>query len=182
MTNKARRVPTQGLHDLSSHKIIDLFAGPGGLDVAATQLGITTDGIEWDADACATRLAAGLSTFQGDVRDFGPEDFPNANILTGGPPCQTFTVAGSGVGRRALDDVLSLAKRMAAREDVRSTLESFDVRTGLVLDPLRWALTAIDSGRPYEAIVLEQVPAVLPVWMLSAKRSRARATRSITTF
>jgi len=33
-----------------------------------------------------------------------------------------------------------------------------------VLEPLRWALEAIDSRKPYKAIVLEQVPAVLPVW------------------
>lgn len=41
-----------------------------------------------------------------------------------------------------------------------------DERTGLVLEPLRWALDAIDNPElnPYRAIVLEQVPAVLPVW------------------
>ncbi len=39
-----------------------------------------------------------------------------------------------------------------------------DERTGLVLEPLRWALSALDDERPFEAIVLEQVPAVKPVW------------------
>ncbi|WP_406402125.1 DNA cytosine methyltransferase [Streptomyces sp. NBC_00879] len=148
-------------------QVIDLFAGPGGLDVAAQQLGVPVlTGIEWDADACETRQAAGLPTLKGDVRESGPEDFPTATVLAGGPPCQTYTVAGAGAGRRALEDVLSLAKRMAAREgDVTQHLTNLDdERTGLVLEPLRWALAAIDMGRPYEAIVLEQVPAVLPVW------------------
>lgn len=149
-------------------RIVDLFAGPGGLDVAAEKLGIPTVGIEWDDSACATRRAAGLATEQGDVRDYGPSEFSDANVLAGGPPCQTFTVAGSGVGRRALDEVLGFVKRMVAREDreeiVRDLANLNDERTGLVLEPLRWALEAIDAGKPYQAIVLEQVPAVLPVW------------------
>ncbi|WP_318201407.1 DNA cytosine methyltransferase [Streptomyces sp. SCL15-4] len=149
-------------------QIVDLFAGPGGLDVAAEKLGVATVGIEWDGAACATRRAAGLATIEGDVRDYGPSDFPDADVLAGGPPCQTFTVAGSGAGRRALDDVLAFIKRVAAREPRdqidRDLAKMEDERTGLVLEPLRWALEAIDSGRPFKAIVLEQVPAVLPVW------------------
>jgi DNA (cytosine-5)-methyltransferase 1 len=145
--------------------MVDLFAGPGGLDVAARWLGITAVGVEWDPNACATRSAAGLATQQADVRMHGPEEFETANILAGGPPCQTYTVAGSGAGRRALEQVLSFVKRMASGEDVSQSLTKLDdERTGLVLEPLRWALAAIDQGRPYEAIVLEQVPAALPVW------------------
>lgn len=146
-------------------RIVDLFAGPGGLDVAAHWLRIPVDGVEWDANACATRRAAKISTKEGDVREYGPADFPNATVLTGGPPCQTYTVAGSGTGRRALDEVLALVKQMAAGESVDENLKGLDdERTGLVLEPLRWALTAVKLGKPYDAIVLEQVPAVLPVW------------------
>ncbi|WIV60601.1 DNA cytosine methyltransferase [Amycolatopsis nalaikhensis] len=145
--------------------LVDLFAGPGGLDVAARWLGIVADGVEWDTGACATRRAAGLGTRQADVRDLGPEDFPGATILAGGPPCQTYTVAGGGAGRRALDQVLGFVKRMAAGEDVRPGLASLDdERTALVLEPLRWAFRAKELGRPYRTIILEQVPAVLPVW------------------
>ncbi|MGW5884482.1 DNA cytosine methyltransferase [Streptomyces koyangensis] len=150
-------------------KIVDLFAGPGGVDVAAEKLGVPTVGIEWDADACQTRRAAGLSTVQGDVRRYGPADFPDADVLAGGPPCQTFTVAGSGAGREALDDVLAFVERMTARDDRGKIADDLakldDERTGLVLEPLRWILESIDERKkPYEAIVLEQVPAVLPVW------------------
>jgi DNA (cytosine-5)-methyltransferase 1 len=159
-------------------KIVDLFAGPGGVDVAAEKLGVPTVGIEWDADACATRRAAGLGTVQGDVRQYGPADFPDADVLAGGPPCQTFTVAGSGAGRKALDDVLKFVEQMTARvnrEQIVTDLANLDdERTGLVLEPLRWILEAIDvQKKPYEAIVLEQVPAVLPVW-----EAYARALRS----
>lgn len=149
-------------------QIVDLFAGPGGLDVAAEKLGVAAVGVEWDSAACTTRRAAGLATIEGDVRQYGPADFPDADVLAGGPPCQTFTVAGGGAGRRALDDVLAFIKRIVAREPRdqidRDLAKMEDERTGLVLEPLRWALEAIDRGTPYKAIVLEQVPAVLPVW------------------
>ncbi|MFD7837779.1 DNA cytosine methyltransferase [Streptomyces sp. NPDC059761] len=159
-------------------KIVDLFAGPGGMDVAAEKLGVPTVGIEWDPSACTTRRAATLETVEGDVRKYGPADFPEADVLAGGPPCQTFTVAGTGVGRRDLDVVLKFVKRMVAREDreeiAKDLVKLDDERTGLVLEPLRWALEAIDDlDKPYRAIVLEQVPAVLPVWEAYAEALRS---------
>ncbi|MFF8410952.1 DNA cytosine methyltransferase [Streptomyces omiyaensis] len=157
---------------------MDLFAGPGGLDVAAEKLGLQTAGVEWDSAACTTRREAGLATWEGDVRLYGPSNFPNADVLAGGPPCQTFTVAGAGAGRRALDEVLAFVDRMVSREDraeIRKDLSKLeDERTGLVLEPLRWALEAIDDlKKPYRAIVLEQVPAVLPVWEAYARALEA---------
>lgn len=161
------------LEAADQYKIVDLFAGPGGLDSAARELGVRTVGLELDANACATRRSEGLETEQCDVRDRGPERFPDANVLAGGPPCQTFTVAGHGAGRRALDQVLDFADRFRKREplkSIRADLENLsDERTGLVLEPLRWALDAVDDGHPYQAVILEQVPAVLPVWKAFAK-------------
>ncbi|MFC5136990.1 DNA cytosine methyltransferase [Actinomycetospora rhizophila] len=146
-------------------RLVDLFAGPGGLDVAATWLGIRALGVEWDDDACATREAAGLLTVSDDVRRLVPSDLPTATILTAGPPCQTFTIAGAGNGRRALQKVLAMIGRLDRGENVKKDLGALDdERTGLVLEPLRWLLEAERAGHPYEAVVLEQVPAVLPVW------------------
>jgi len=152
---------------MTTYEIVDLFAGPGGLDVAAGWLGHRVTGIEWDANACRTRRAAGLVTVEDDVRKYGPDLFPRCNVLAGGPPCQTFSTTGNGLGRRALSTVLDAAYRMAEREDVQPLLDSLDdERTGLVLEPLRWALAALDSRErdPFRRIVLEQVPTVLPVW------------------
>lgn len=149
----------------STVDIIDLFGGPGGWDVAAQQLGLPVTGIELDHSACETRRAAGLDTVEGDVRAYRPDDFPTATDLIGSPPCQPYSIGGKGAGRRALDTVLHFATLLAARKDIRRGLATLDdERTGLVLEPLRWVLEALDGGRPYRTVMLEQVPTVLPVW------------------
>ncbi|MFI9427949.1 DNA cytosine methyltransferase [Streptomyces achromogenes] len=177
-------------------RIVDLFAGPGGLDLAADVLDIPSIGIEWDDDAVATRTAADLRTVHGDVRLYGPDhrDFKECNVLAGGPPCQTFSIAGSGSGRKALDDVTKFIHRMhdwyerekAGRkgetwEDIQRELDKLDdERTGLVLQPLRWAFEAMlrprhggTEPKPFDVIVLEQVPAVIAVWHEYEKVLRA---------
>ncbi|WP_063886210.1 DNA cytosine methyltransferase [Streptomyces sp. Root63] len=141
---------------------VELFAGPGGMTLGLHAANIDGTGIEWDPNAVATRRSAGLPTIHADVRAHGPADFPDATVLAGGPPCQTFTVAGNGTGRMALAGILAAIKRMTARGATPYSFE--DDRTTLVLEPLRWALEAIDAGRPYELIVLEQVQQVQQVW------------------
>lgn len=162
--------------------IVDLFAGPGGLDIAATIMkdeGVESIGVEWDDATRATRAAAGLlTTHVKDVAALGPCDpsVVEATVLTGGPPCQSFSVAGSRKGHEALDDVLRLATRLADHEDKktfaaawkavkRETDAMSDDRTGFILQPLRWIMEAkLEREKPYEVVVLEQVPTVLPVW------------------
>jgi DNA (cytosine-5)-methyltransferase 1 len=147
---------------VSGFDAVDLFAGPGGWDVGAQELGIRTIGLEWDADACDTRRAADLPTVEGDVRKFGPANFPNVRGLIASPPCQTFSTAGKGSGRAALDLVLEQMRAVVLGGDIDYSAFS-DERTGLVLEPLRWALEG-----DYDWIAFEQVPAVLPVWEAAA--------------
>ncbi|WP_432133224.1 DNA cytosine methyltransferase [Streptomyces sp. bgisy154] len=157
--------------------VLDLFAGPGGLDVAAHTLEVPSLGIEWDRNACLTRYAAGLDTLHADVSAVRREAFeslpPEINVLAGGPPCQTYSVAGSGVGRKALDEVKGYIERLMAGDsddEIDEKLKKLsDPRTALVLEPLRYAIQATRSpnrgNRPYDVIVLEQVPAVEALWV-----------------
>ncbi|MFJ8508112.1 DNA cytosine methyltransferase [Streptomyces avermitilis] len=151
--------------------VLDLFSGPGGLDVAAHFLGLTSIGIELDGNACETRYRAGLPTIHADVtvmREKRYEEIPHTKVLAGGPPCQSFSIAGSGAGRKALAKVTELIDNLIEDPDderIDKELADLDPRTGLVLEPLRYLLKAITSGRgPYQTIVLEQVPAVYQVW------------------
>ncbi|WP_329338755.1 DNA cytosine methyltransferase [Streptomyces sp. NBC_00663] len=153
--------------------VLDLFAGPGGLDVAGRALGIPSLGIEWDKSACLTRYAAGLDTLHADVSAVRRDAFeslpPEINVLAGGPPCQTYSVAGKGAGRKALSEVKDYIKRLMAEEQIDKDLEKLsDPRTAMVLEPLRYAIQATRSpnreNRPYDVIVLEQVPAVAALW------------------
>ncbi|MCP9209334.1 DNA cytosine methyltransferase [Streptomyces sp. NEAU-Y11] len=174
--------PGTHAHHLDDVRILDLFAGPGGLDVAAHFLGFKSLGIEWDRNACETRYAAGLPTIHADVsvmRETRFDEIPKSvDVLAGGPPCQSFSVAGNGAGRRALDTVEKFIHRLVDGEGeagIDEDLHSLgDPRTALVLEPLRWLIKAIETeGRnPYKVIVLEQVPEVLPLWEVYAKLLR----------
>lgn len=145
---------------------VDLFSGARGWDLHEAELGLETTGIEIDSDTCLTAKAAGFDTIAlGDVRDFGPGDFPGAEGLIASPPCQTFAVGGLKQGMSALHDVWQAGVDLARFGRLDYTKFS-DERTGLVLEPLRWALEAHKNGTPFRWIALEQVVAVLPVWRL----------------
>lgn len=145
---------------MSAFDAVDLFAGPGGWDVAARELGVSVVGVEFDKWACETRRAAGLATVEADVRTLNPLDYDAPGFIAS-PPCQTFSAAGGGAGRRALDTVIGGVRLLLAGEPLP---EYEDERTALVLEPLRWILARHRAGKPYKWIALEQVPPVLPVW------------------
>lgn len=158
-----------------TYDAVDLFAGPGGWDIAAKWLGLRVIGVEMDAAACATRKAAGLNTVKASVLDVNLDDFVGIKGLIASPPCQTFSAAGKGAGREALDKVLLAVDELASGRDPWQFIDVEDVRTRLVLEPLRWALYL----RP-EWIAWEQVPPVLPVWERCAEALRS-AGYSVTT-
>jgi DNA (cytosine-5)-methyltransferase 1 len=82
--------------------------------------------------------------------------------LIASPPCQAFSMAGQGHGRRALAAYEEAIARLLegsplSREELDERCE--DERAHLVLEPLRWALEL----RPVW-VACEQVEPVLPLW------------------
>ncbi len=151
--------------------VVDLFAGPGGWDVGAVELGLDPLGIEWDDAACRVREAAGLRTLQADVAALNPKDFP-CDLLIASPPCTAFSMAGKGEGRRALDTLLAAVVSLGDGHEIdhEALNEACSDETAhLVLEPLRWALAL--SPR---LICCEQVPPALPVWEAMEPILRAR--------
>jgi DNA (cytosine-5)-methyltransferase 1 len=159
-------------------KAIDLFAGPGGWDLALHSLGIEPLGIEWDDAACATRKAAGLRTLQADVSELDPLDIAYdeggaydracIDLLLGSPPCPTFSAAGKGDGIADMSLVYAAATA-AARAKPVPPLPWRDERSALVVEPLRWAVLLEPRF-----LAWEQVPSVLPLWEHCAEILRAK--------
>lgn len=149
---------------------LDLFAG-SGWGVACKWLGIHENGVEIMPEAVATREAAGMRTIYRDVWDglLDPSMVPDHDLHISSPPCQTFSAAGNGAGRRALSDVLAAISE-GMHEDPRRLFElteRLDPKTALVLTPL----AHVFRDRP-RFVALEQVPSVLPVWQACAEVMR----------
>jgi DNA (cytosine-5)-methyltransferase 1 len=145
--------------------ILDLFAGAGGWEVALAMLGLKALGIETDPWACATARAAGFERLQADVATLDPLQFAPVWGIVGSPPCQAYSAAGKGLGRKDKPLVIACAHELAAGNDSRRAWQEGcrDPRSLLTVEPLRYILTL----RP-RWVALEQVPAVLELWTLFA--------------
>jgi DNA (cytosine-5)-methyltransferase 1 len=81
-------------------KLGGLFSGVGGFELAWTQLGHEVAWMcEWDAKARKVLEARfpGVPIYP-DVRDLDPAEVEAVDVLTGGSPCQGFSIAGSRSG------------------------------------------------------------------------------------
>lgn len=149
---------------MTPRRTIDLFAGPGGWDLAATELGLDPLGIEWDDAACQTREANGLRTLQADVSTLDPADFAPCDLLVASPPCQAWSMAGQRKGEQDITRVHLLTADMAAGRPTEDDPSDWaDPRSRLVTEPIRW----IKALHP-TFVALEQVPPVLDYWHVVA--------------
>ena len=80
-------------------KFIDLFAGIGGIRIAFERTGgecVFTS--EWD-EPCKVMYEANFGEMPyGDITQVNAQDIPDHDILTGGFPCQSFSIIGHGKG------------------------------------------------------------------------------------
>lgn len=131
----------------------DDYSGAGGWSEGLRLLGLEDYGIEWDRDACCTRAAAGHATIRADLSTYRPAGTPAGYIAS--PPCQTFSMAGGGDGRAVLDELVA-----AVHAEDWGAADRHDAKTRHVIDTARVAATC-----NAEWVCLEQVPAVLPIWV-----------------
>jgi len=82
-------------------KFIDLFAGIGGIRIAFENVGGTcVYTSEWDKDCQTTYEINFGDKPDGDITKVDPKKVPNHDILTGGFPCQSFSIIGKRLGVR----------------------------------------------------------------------------------
>ncbi|MFJ4331374.1 MULTISPECIES: DNA cytosine methyltransferase [unclassified Streptomyces] len=142
--------------------IVDLFAGPRGWSEGLRMLGLTDIGLEWDAAACTTALAAGHATIQTDVATHPTDPFKDRTTgLIASPPCQAWSRAGNRAGLADQALVHQAVDDLAHGRDTRAGLltQCKDTRSLLAAEPMRW----LYDLRP-EWVCLEEVPDVLPLF------------------
>jgi DNA (cytosine-5)-methyltransferase 1 len=87
------------LHD---YKVLELFAGAGGLAIGMEQAGLQCAALnEIDKYACATlrQNRPNWTVLEGDVKNFDFSEYNNkVDVVTGGFPCQAFSYAGKKLG------------------------------------------------------------------------------------
>ncbi len=105
---------------------IELFAGAGGLGIGASRAGFKPEAvIEWDRYCCDTmrenrerglKHVASWPIIHGDVRHFSYAKVQGQiDLVSGGPPCQPFSISGKHAGPLDERDMFPEAVR-AVRE------------------------------------------------------------------
>ncbi|MDH3997220.1 MAG: DNA cytosine methyltransferase [Desulfuromonadales bacterium] len=90
-------------------KVISLFSGAGGMDIGFEQAGFEIAvAVEQDSSCCNTlrENRPSLEVIEGDVRNIKTKEILNvanlepleAALVIGGPPCQSFSLAGKRMG------------------------------------------------------------------------------------
>ena len=125
---------------------VSLFSGGGGLDLGFKQAGFNIVwAIDNNADAVNTyKRNVGSEILCGDITTIDIEKIPQADIVIGGPPCQSFSLAGN----RHCDDergrlvwrYLDIIKRVSPKaflfENVIGLISAKDKQGNKILDNL----------------------------------------------
>ncbi len=127
-------------------KSIELFAGAGGLGMGLHEAGFhPLQVVEWDRDSCATlrdnqvrgqELVRDWPLTEGDVRDFDFKKFTGElDLVSGGPPCQPFSLGGKHGAYSDARDMFPQAIRAVRESRPRAFL--FENVKGLTREAFR---------------------------------------------
>ena len=143
--------------------VLDLFAGCGGLSLGFEAAGFETVGFECVEAAVETYNRNLKGRCHAAMLEVGSE-YPDADIVIGGPPCQPFSVRGSQKGMADardgfpifIDAIKRLRPRVFMFENVRNLMYSHKWYLDLILAELRGlgylvemkCMNAVDYGVP----------------------------------
>ncbi len=116
-------------------KAIELFAGGGGMALGLERAGFEHVAlIEFDPHAAATlrKNRPEWNVVEGDIRqiDFHPYREIDIDVITGGPPCQPFSIEGEALGKNDPRNMLPDCVRVVT--EVRPKAFAFENVTGLL--------------------------------------------------
>ncbi len=127
-----------------SAQVIDLFAGCGGLSLGFEAAGFRTIGYECDEFAAATYNRNLKGSCNVTRLETGYE-YPHADIIIGGPPCQPFSVFGNQKGIEDardgfpifIDAVARVKPKLFLFENVRNLAYSHKWYLNLIISSLK---------------------------------------------
>ncbi|MGE8114530.1 DNA cytosine methyltransferase [Pseudomonas sp. NPDC086566] len=119
---------------------IELFAGAGGLGMGFSRCNVQHQAVvEWSKHACETLrinkrygvdpIAHWADVTEGDVRNFDFSSYTGLDLITGGPPCQPFSMGGKHRG--FLDERDMFPQAVRAIREVRPKAFVFENVKGL---------------------------------------------------
>ena len=128
-------------------RVIDLFAGIGGIRLPFEELGYkTVFSSEWDKAACDTYEANFGERPMGDITKIDAEKIPSHDLLLAGFPCQAFSIMGKMKG---FDDIRGTMFFEIAR------ILDYHKPQAILLENVK-QLTTHDGGRTF-SVILEKL-------------------------
>lgn len=144
MTPFSKRLSSLLVPQAAAHeKVVDLFAGCGGLSLGFEAAGFATHGFEMVSSAVQT-YRRNLNGPCEEVKLEVGFEYPSADVVIGGPPCQPFSVRGKQQGMNDardgfpifIDAVKRLNPRLFLFENVRNLMFSHRWYLDLILNEL----------------------------------------------
>lgn len=145
------------------YKVLDLFAGCGGLSLGFEAAGFETIGYEMNKSAVETYNKNLLGKCYQMMLEVGFE-YPDADIVIGGPPCQPFSVRGAQKGINDsrdgfpifIDAIRQVKPRIFLFENVRNLMYSHNWYLDMIINELEIlgytievkCINAVDYGVP----------------------------------
>jgi DNA (cytosine-5)-methyltransferase 1 len=138
------------------NKVISLFSGAGGMDIGFEKAGFETAvAVEYDKSCCETLRAnrPNLCVINGDISQISTEQIlqaarlkpTEAALVIGGPPCQSFSLAGKRMG---MDD----PRGMLVLQFIRVVREALPV--AFVMENVK-GMVNWEGGKAIDAIMNE---------------------------
>lgn len=158
------------------NKIISLFSGAGGMDIGFEMSGFQTAvAVEYDKSCCETLNTnkPELPVIQGDISQITTEQIlkiaklkpTEAALIIGGPPCQSFSLAGKRMG---MDD----PRGMLVLQFIRVVRESLPV--AFVMENVK-GMVNWQGGKAIDAIMNEIAEPII----YKGKEYNYKVTRSV---
>ena len=143
---------------------LELFTGAGGLALGTHSAGFRHIALlDWNSHACATLRenircdsVPGVSDWkviEGDVRECDYASLGSAHLMTGGPPCQPFSIGGKHRGMS--DDRDMIPEFIRAIREVRPAAFLFENVKGLTRKTFRNYLSYIELRLQHPEVVAD---------------------------